>query len=287
MTTFRLILTGLLLLGLTGCSRSFWDRSPRVGGHIQPAPYAQAPGARAWTSPAPTPPVQPPVERPPTQLRAMPDGVTTACGPTTEEQQILQEVNCIRTQRGLRPFTWSPLLYRAAREHSREQQEHGYMGHGSPDPDRRTLLQRMQLVAYPGVMYGEVVAWGYRDARAVVEGWMNSPEHRAILIDGDLSEAGFARVGQYWTGNFGAVRAVSSPAPCPVPSRSARASRRAPSYTTPPATRAPQPSRGSTSYATPTPRTAPRPAPRVQDYFRQPEVQPPPGPVFRPPTRGG
>ena len=30
-------------------------------------------------------------------------------------------------------------------DHSLEQQRHGYMGHGSPDPNRRTLLQRMQI----------------------------------------------------------------------------------------------------------------------------------------------
>ncbi len=136
---------------------------------------------------------------------------------------MLLRVNQIRCSRGLRPFVLSDTLFTAAREHSLEQQRCGYMGHDSPDPNRRTLVQRMQLAGYDGVMYGEVVAWGYKDTCAVVEGWMNSREHRAILVDGDLTEAAFSRVGDYWTGNFGTPRCgtyappsarTAAPQPC-------------------------------------------------------------------------
>ena len=120
------------------------------------------------------------------------------------DTEVLREVNRIRHARSLRPLRFDQRLRQAARDHSAEQMQHGYMGHGSPDPARDELGERVKLVGYRGRAYGEVVAWGYRDCRAVVEGWMNSPPHRAVLLDRDMTEVGFSQAGLYWTGNFGA-----------------------------------------------------------------------------------
>ncbi len=120
-----------------------------------------------------------------------------------EEAQVLAQVNAIRARRGLPALTYNPNLHQAAREHSLEQKRHNYMGHGSPDPRRRTLAQRMKLAGYSGRAFGEVVAKGFRSTSGVVQGWMNSPSHRDILLDRELTEAAFSRVGTYWTGNFG------------------------------------------------------------------------------------
>lgn len=301
MTYLRPAIAVFLLLGLGACSQSFWDRTPRVKGHLQPDAYAATPAPSAWV------PSQATAMLPPPQVRTMPSPAATpvptvstapsaapvcdGSAPTPEEQAVLAHVNQIRRSQGLRALRWNPWLYRAAGEHSREQCCHGYMGHDSPDPARATLVQRMHQAGYQGVMYGEVVAWGYRDPQSVVEGWMNSREHRAILVDRELTEAAFSRVGQYWTGNFGAPMAAppKQPAPRSTPARSApsstqwtpRTSRRLP----PPAVRVQQ--RSPTPSAVPVVPSAARSTPRVQTYFPPPRPVPAPQPMHRPPARGG
>jgi len=168
------------------------------------------------------------------------------------------------------------------------------MGHQSPDPARRTLVQRMHLAGYQGQMYGEVVAWGYDDAQSVVEGWMNSREHRAILIDGEMTEAAFSRVGQYWTGNFGTPRIAPTarygPPSTPQPSRGTYAptpsarSLPAPTVQTPaPRMAPPAPSMAVPSYRAPTS----QPRRQVQRYFAPVQPGPRPAPTYRAPARGG
>ena len=153
---------------------------------------------------------------------------------------VLQHVNQIRRSQGLRPLAWSDTLHACARAHSEEQCRYGYMGHESPDPSRRTLVQRMHLAGYQGQMYGEVVAWGYDDAQSVVEGWMNSREHRAILVDGEMTEAAFSRVGQYWTGNFGTPRIAPPARYGPPATPSSRTTLRSPSLPAPTVRRPPE-----------------------------------------------
>jgi hypothetical protein len=179
---------------------------------------------------------------------------TPACGASAEEMEVLARVNVVRSQHGLRALRFHATLWSAAREHSFEQQRHGYMGHGSPDPRRERLSQRMMLAGYSGRVYAEVVAWGYTTTASVVEGWMNSSGHRSILLDGELTEAGFSRAGQYWTGNFGAPsRYAARPAPRTQSPRQALPPRAAPP-------RAPTPPRAPAVRA-PAPRRAPAPDP--------------------------
>lgn len=183
-------------------------------------------------------------------------------GATVQDMAILDRVNRIRAQHGLRALRFDPNLWVAARDHSAEQRKHGYMGHGSPDPARRTLAQRMGQASYGGRVFAEVVAWGYSDTASVVEGWMNSPDHRRILLDAELTEGSFSRVGEYWTGNLGAPARLRQPTP--VPRTGDYSFRRAPAPT-PRATqpyRAPTPQPRASAPAPQPRRTQPAPAPR-------------------------
>ena len=295
MTTLRTCVGFLLLVGLTACSQSFWER-PRVAGQVQPSPYASAPAPRVVppaASTLPPPQVRPSQTPPPAYAQPAPVQVPTATSGNTgaQEQQVLQHVNQIRRSQGLRPLAWNDTLHACARAHSEEQCRYGYMGHESPDPSRRTLVQRMHLAGYQGQMYGEVVAWGYDDAQSVVEGWMNSREHRAILVDDEMTEAAFSRVGQYWTGNFGTPRIAPSarygpPAMPPSAGYAPRAPSPSPTYA--PALRSP-----SVSTVPPPPSAAvpsyrpPQPRPPVQQYFAPTQPGPRPAPTYRPPARGG
>ena len=185
---------------LSGCSgMDLWDRpyvsaahSPPPSAHAysaQPRPARDAdPGDRA---PAPAAPL------PPQPAKAAPGQENP------EDRAMFDAVNRIRASKGLRPFRWNVDLYRAACDHSAEQDRFGYMGHGSPDPRRDDLGDRVRQAGYGARGWAEVVAWGYHGPADVVQGWMDSSGHRHILLDPDLVDAGFSRVGDYFTGDFG------------------------------------------------------------------------------------
>jgi uncharacterized protein YkwD len=223
------------MLGACSANHEFWDRSPCVAGARQVAPDCPPIQLR------PTPQVQPPAYAPP-PAATPPTGAQPG---TAEEMEVLSLVNRIRAQHALRPLRFHPTLWTAARDHSLEQQRHGYMGHGSPDPRRARLSQRIAIAGYQGRVFAEVVAWGYTSTQAVVEGWMNSDDHRRILLDPEMMEAGFSRAGQYWTGNLGAPLRIGTRA---APAR--------PGYERTPAARPPAAPRRAA------PRSAPKPAPQ-------------------------
>jgi len=75
---------------------------------------------------------------------------------------------------------------RAAGEHSTDMIEHDYFAHGD-------LAGRMSAFHVRGSRIGENLAWGdgpFALVRTVVREWLDSPEHRANLLD-----PGFARIG--------------------------------------------------------------------------------------------
>jgi hypothetical protein len=82
----------------------------------------------------------------------------------------------------------------------------------------------MRAAGYP-VPYGETVACGYQTPESVVNAWMNSAPHRAILLCSVCSDLGigFAQGGQYvflWTANFGQAGPVPT-TPTPTATRTA------------------------------------------------------------------
>ncbi len=143
-----------------------------------------------------------PGELPPLRVPLSPTG----SGPTEEDRRIFAEANRVRAQNGLPPFRWDDRLFRAAWDHALDQHTHEFMGHSASDPARADLGDRLALAGYRGRTWAEVVAWGYDGPAAVVAGWMASRGHRKILMDPRLADAAFARVGDYFTGDFGSPR---------------------------------------------------------------------------------
>ena len=166
-----------------GCSPS-WDRPY--------APARLAPDA-----------ARSPATRSPASAATVDDGDAVPL----EDRRIFDEVNRVRAQWRLAPFRWNDRLHQAARDHSEDQRRAGRMGHGSPDPRKADLADRLRAARYgPATKWAEVVARGYEGPASVVTGWMNSRGHRTILTDPELEEAGFARVGEFFTGDFGTPR---------------------------------------------------------------------------------
>jgi uncharacterized protein YkwD len=105
---------------------------------------------------------------------------------TRKEARILGAMNRVRAAHGIRPLRADPTLTRAARSHSRDMLRRNYFAHGA-------FAARMSAFHAPGRILGENIAWGagrLGAAAHVVQMWLESPEHRANVL-----QPGFTRVG--------------------------------------------------------------------------------------------
>src|SRR5687768_1250563 len=102
-------------------------------------------------------------------------------------------------------------------------------------PNGSTPLTRMNAAGFPGTgAWGENIAVYYRDPEAVLRAWMDSPGHRANILDPAFTHLGIgaavnpaSRWGYYWTLDFGVLadgatetvppHPASPPAPPPPP----------------------------------------------------------------------
>jgi uncharacterized protein YkwD len=129
--------------------------------------------------------------------------------PAEMAAQVLGLVNAQRTANGLDPLLRASELDRAAQAHSEDMAQGNFMGHTGTDGSNPA--QRIQAASYHGYTWGENVAAGFASAQAVVDAWMNSPGHRANILNPDFKEIGIAcayregtRFGYFWTQDFGA-----------------------------------------------------------------------------------
>jgi hypothetical protein len=103
------------------------------------------------------------------------------------EQYLFASANAERSQRGLAALRWDEALYRAADGHAREMAErasisHQYPGEAELAARGRDAGARFSLIA-------ENVAEAPTAVR-IHDAWMNSPEHRANLLDPQVDSVG-------------------------------------------------------------------------------------------------
>jgi uncharacterized protein YkwD len=105
-------------------------------------------------------------------------------------------INKERDKAGLNSLDRDKRLQRAAQRHNEEMDGTGCFDHacgGEGD-----LGNRLEDVNYLGGglsqwAYGEIIAWGMRDhgtPEAIVDAWMNSPGHRANILNRSFRELG-------------------------------------------------------------------------------------------------
>ncbi|MGE5530337.1 MAG: CAP domain-containing protein [Patescibacteria group bacterium] len=132
------------------------------------------------TVPQPRPPA------PPAQPARPADDAATQ-NLTADESYILQAVNAERAKAGLAPLQIDYRLVQTARTKSRDMIQNGYFGHQSP-----TLGSPFDQMRAAGITYrtaGENIA-GNSSVAGAMQAWMNSPGHRANILN-----AGFTRIG--------------------------------------------------------------------------------------------
>ena len=125
------------------------------------------------------------------------------------EREVVDATNAERRHHGLAALSVDARLGAAARQHSADMVRRGFFAHQNPDGAQ--VWDRALAAGYRYRKVAENIASGQRDAAEVVHGWMNSPGHRANILDAELTQIGVGlvsggRYGTTWTQVFGTPR---------------------------------------------------------------------------------
>ncbi|MGW2646447.1 CAP domain-containing protein [Streptomyces sp. NPDC001393] len=201
---------------------------PASGPAESPSPSAQSPSASASrsasASASPTPTASKTATGTPTP-QATPSAPSTAVPSGTAskapkagsapaavsktdtaaaEAEVLRLVNEERAKVGCSALTANSSLTRLAGSFSDDMAARDFFDH--TDPDGRTPWDRAAAAGITG-LGGENIARGQADAAAVMQAWMDSPGHRANILNCDFKTLGvgvhFGPGGPWWTQDFG------------------------------------------------------------------------------------
>ena len=122
---------------------------------------------------------------------------------------VVRLTNHERTSRGLGALGRDGRLDRAAHVHSADMAARRFFAHECPSGTQ--AWDRAVAAGYSYSRVAENIAAGQRSPAEVVEGWMNSPGHRANILTPELTQIGVGYVtggeyGTYWTQVFGTPR---------------------------------------------------------------------------------
>jgi uncharacterized protein YkwD len=119
--------------------------------------------------------------------------------PDLAREALVCEIDRLRARRDLRRLDSDGRLAKAARRHAADMVDRHYFSHYSPagadvaDRARRTGYAKGSC----SWRLGEVLAWGVggrSTAAATVRAWMDSPDHRHILVSNKYSDLGVGTV---------------------------------------------------------------------------------------------
>ncbi len=92
----------------------------------------------------------------------------------------------------------SPVLEKAAQMKARDMAEKGYFAHNSPDG--KTPWYWFRQAGYDFAYAGENLAVNFNESAEVSNAWMNSPGHRANILNEKFTEIGIATAQGYYQG---------------------------------------------------------------------------------------
>jgi len=138
----------------------------------------------------------------------------TAANVAQVQSATLCLINKVRVENGERPLSDNRKLDSAAQQHSDDMISNDYFDHTTPSGE--AFDTRITATGYvtPGSSYelGENIdcaTLSLATPSATVNGWMNSPEHRANILNGDFRDSGIgvalAAPAQYAEGQPGAT----------------------------------------------------------------------------------
>jgi uncharacterized protein YkwD len=109
---------------------------------------------------------------------------------------IVCDINIVRERGGLKPLRWDWRLWAPAQRMAQDMGTRHYWSHVTPEGVH--LEDRVAPTGYTSEedsswLLAENIGWGtamYSTPLSIVLGWLNSPEHRANLLDPELEDIG-------------------------------------------------------------------------------------------------
>jgi uncharacterized protein YkwD len=152
----------------------------------------------------------PPTAVPPTSIPPTVAPPTVSICPVTNtsyEARVIELINIERANAGLSALSAQGQLGSAAQLHSADMACNNYFSHTGLDGS--SSGDRAQRQGYGSGFVGENIAAGYSSPESTVKGWMNSPGHKANILNVDYTEIGVGYAfggnsdyGSYWTAVF-------------------------------------------------------------------------------------
>lgn len=121
------------------------------------------------------------------------------------QKKVVELVNAERSKNGLKPLTMNTELSKVATVKSQDMAKNNYFDHNSP-----TYGSPFDMMKKFGISYktaGENIAMGQTSPEQVMQGWMNSPGHRANILKASFTQIGVGVAKNssgrlYWTQQF-------------------------------------------------------------------------------------
>ncbi|MDF3298727.1 sigma-70 family RNA polymerase sigma factor [Streptomyces tropicalis] len=172
--------------------------SPSRSASKSPSPSRSPRATRTKASSAPKPKPRP-THRASSAPPAQP-------APSGTVAQVIALVNKERASAGCSPVTEDRQLDAAAQGHSDDMAARGFFDH--TNPDGAGPGERITAAGYRWSTYGENIAQGQQTPESVMTSWMNSPGHRANILNCSFKNLGVGvhkgSGGPWWTQDFGA-----------------------------------------------------------------------------------
>lgn len=125
-----------------------------------------------------------------------------------DEKGVLDRTNAERKAAGLAPLAPNAKLFAAARAHSANMAKQEKLAH---ELDGKKPHERVKDSGYTFAATGENIAWNSPTPEDTLKLWMNSPGHKANILNEDYTEIGVGvatseKGERYWTQVFGKPR---------------------------------------------------------------------------------
>lgn len=107
-------------------------------------------------------------------------------------QKVFDQTNNERTTAGLQPLIYSSILSKSAEQKAEDMFKYNYWAHNSPQG--KTPWTFFDSVGYKYSIAGENLAKDFYNTDSLMNAWMNSPTHKANIVNTRYQEIGIAVV---------------------------------------------------------------------------------------------
>ncbi|NOU96851.1 hypothetical protein GC093_27045 [Paenibacillus sp. LMG 31456] len=115
-------------------------------------------------------------------------------------QQVLDIVNQERSKAGLTPLTMNAELSKMAMVKAQDMSNNNYFDHNSPTHGSPFDMMKEFGITYNSA--GENIAKGQTTPTQVMNDWMNSPGHKANILNSSYTKIGIAYYNSEWVQEF-------------------------------------------------------------------------------------